>query len=40
MRYRAQMIGAQFEILSDASNGTSILCSIPTIQFEEPKPQK
>ncbi|MBV8967925.1 MAG: sensor histidine kinase [Verrucomicrobia bacterium] len=40
MRYRAQMIGAQFEILSDASNGTSILCSIPTIPFEEPKPQK
>ena len=40
MRYRAEMIGAKFEILSDASNGTSILCSIPTIQFAEPKPQK
>jgi glucose-6-phosphate-specific signal transduction histidine kinase len=37
MRYRAQMIRARFEILSDASNGTLILCSIPTIQFEEPK---
>jgi signal transduction histidine kinase len=40
MRYRAQIIGGQFEILSDSSNGTSILCSIPPIKFEKPHPPK
>jgi len=29
MRYRAQMIGAKFNILSEPDNGTTVVCTIP-----------